>query len=104
MLRDEEIEYPKELLDKFLTPEVRAHLENILGRLKGLEKFEQKQLEDLMKRYLEEKNVKFKLLAQPIRVCITGKTASPGLFETMEVLGKERTINRLSRALSNPSL
>jgi len=99
VLKDEEINYSKDLLNKFLTPEVRTHLEEILKRLKQIEVFDQKHLEDLMREYLNEKNIKFKLVAQPIRVCITGRTASPGLFETMEVLGKERTINRLSRAL-----
>jgi len=32
---------------------------------------------------------------QPIRVAITGRTASPGLFETLYLIGRERTINRM---------
>jgi glutamyl-tRNA synthetase len=36
-----------------------------------------------------------KLVAQPARVALTGRTKSPGLFEVMEVLGKEKTTMRL---------
>jgi glutamyl-tRNA synthetase len=39
-------------------------------------------------------------IAQPVRVALTGSTASPGIFEVMEVLGKKRTLSRLDRALT----
>jgi glutamyl-tRNA synthetase len=38
------------------------------------------------------------LLAQPVRVAVTGTTVSPPLFETIQLLGKERTLERLRRA------
>ncbi len=99
VIEDEKIEYSKELLDKFLTPETKPHLEELTTRLKKIN-FSQQELEECIRVYLEEKGIKFKLLAQPIRICITGQTASPGLFETMEVLGKDRVLNRIRRALS----
>jgi len=37
-------------------------------------------------------------LAQPVRVALTGGTVSPGIFEVMAVLGRERTLARLARA------
>jgi glutamyl-tRNA synthetase len=61
--------------------------------------FDQKSLEEMVAAYLEETGLKFKILAQPMRVAITGTTTSPGLFETMTVLGKEQTIARFKRAL-----
>jgi len=39
-------------------------------------------------------------VAQPLRVALTGKTASPGLFETMSVLGKAEALLRIKRALT----
>ena len=39
-------------------------------------------------------------LAQPVRVAITGGTVSPGIFETLEVLGQSRTLERMERALA----
>ncbi|MDF2459848.1 MAG: gltX, partial [Nitrospira sp.] len=38
-------------------------------------------------------------LAQPVRVALTGRTASPGLFEVMEILGPERTLLRLRHGI-----
>ena len=39
-------------------------------------------------------------LAQPVRVAVTGSAASPPIFETLRVLGKERTLRRLADALA----
>ena len=38
-------------------------------------------------------------LAQPVRVALTGSTVSPGIYEVIAVLGKERTLKRLNNAL-----
>ncbi|NOT53292.1 MAG: glutamate--tRNA ligase, partial [Deltaproteobacteria bacterium] len=38
--------------------------------------------------------------AQPVRVALTGGTVSPGIFEVMAVLGRERTLARLARAVA----
>ena len=45
-------------------------------------------------------DLKLGKLAQPVRVAVTGGTASPGIFEVLDVLGRERTIARLDRALA----
>jgi glutamyl-tRNA synthetase len=39
-------------------------------------------------------------LAQPVRVAVTGSAASPGIFETLALLGRERSVGRLARALA----
>ena len=85
---------------KFLTPEIREHLAVMASRMEALPAFDHKSLEDMAAAYLEETGLKFKALAQPIRVAITGTTMSPGLFETMEVLGRERTLERFRKALT----
>ena len=38
-------------------------------------------------------------LAQPVRIALTGRTASPGLFDVMEVLGRDRTLFRLRQGI-----
>jgi glutamyl-tRNA synthetase len=38
-------------------------------------------------------------VAQPVRVALTGRTASPGIFEVLAILGRERSLARLDRAL-----
>jgi glutamyl-tRNA synthetase len=83
---------------KFLTPQIKEHLVAVEAMLSGLEGFGHADLEAAFTKYIEAKAVKFKVLAQPIRVALTGSTASPGLFEMMEVMGKDRVAARLQRA------
>lgn len=100
-LHDESsLPYDEAAVAKFLTPDVRAHLAVMATRMESLPSFDHKSLEDLAAAYLEETGLKFKALAQPVRVAITGSTTSPGLFETMEVLGRERTLARFRTALA----
>lgn len=96
---DQDIVYDPDLVTKVITPEVRPHLEALEKRLRSLDSFTQTDLERVIGEYLQEAGIKFKLLAQPIRVAITGKKASPGLFETMAVLGQKSVLERIQRAL-----
>lgn len=91
--------YDEKAVKKFLTEESKPLLEEIAGRIEALDEFSEKSLEDVHRQFLEDKDVKFKVIAQPIRVAIVGKTQSPGLFETMMVLGKDETLARLKRAV-----
>jgi len=92
--------YDEAAVAKFLTTEIREHLRVLAQRMEALPAFDHKSLEEMAAAYLEETGLKFKALAQPIRVAITGTTMSPGLFETMEVLGRERTLARFRKALT----
>ncbi|MBT8764245.1 glutamate--tRNA ligase [Desulfohalobiaceae bacterium Ax17] len=100
LVADDQLQYDAKAVQKFLSDEARNHLQEIIRRLEQAETFDRQELENILAKYLEDANIKFKVIAQPIRVAITGRTASPGLFETMEVLGKERTIRRMKRALN----
>lgn len=91
--------YDQVVVTKFITPEIKPHLAALAQRMEALPVFDQKNLEEIIGTYLEETGLKFKTLAQPIRVTITGTTTSPGLFETMVVLGKEQTLARFQRVL-----
>jgi glutamyl-tRNA synthetase len=48
--------------------------------------------------YADGKGLKLGEAIQPIRVAVTGRTASPGIFEVLSVLGRERTLERLAKA------
>lgn len=95
-----ELAYDMKAVDKFFTEPVRAYLADVRKILDALCCFDQASMEKAVTAYIESKEIKFKVLAQPIRVAVTGGTASPGLFETMEVMGKKRVLDRLDRALS----
>ena len=80
---------------KFLTDDVKPHLTALTALFAAAPDFAREPLEASVKAYLDEKGLPFKAIAQPLRVALTGRTASPGLFEVIEVLGRERTLARL---------
>jgi glutamyl-tRNA synthetase len=48
---------------------------------------------------MEKTGLKLGKIAQPVRVALTGKTTSPGIFEIIEIIGKEKVISRLNKAI-----
>ena len=95
---EEEISYDPKAAEKFLTPEIVPVLERLIQELAQVE-FEDEALEKLFRGVAEELGLKLKKIAQPVRVALTGKTVSPGLFEIMRILGRERVLKRLEKAL-----
>jgi glutamyl-tRNA synthetase len=49
-----------------------------------------------MRAFAEMNNLKLGAVAQPLRVALTGKTTSPGIFEVLDVLGRDECLARLS--------
>jgi glutamyl-tRNA synthetase len=87
--------FEEEAAQKFLTPTIAPVLAKLLTRFENFPTFSKKQWEEVFKQLVEEEGLKMGQLAQPVRVALTGRTASPGLFEVMEVLGRDRTLHRL---------
>ncbi len=87
--------FEEEAAQKFLTPTIAPVLAKLLTRFENFPTFSKKQWEEVFKQLVEEEGIKMGQLAQPVRVALTGRTASPGLFEVMEVLGRDRTLLRL---------
>ena len=86
-------------VSKFLTPETAALLEKLQGKLTALPAWGEHELEEVFTRLVQEEQLKgLGQIAQPVRVALTGSTASPGIFEVMVVLGRERTLARLEHA------
>jgi glutamyl-tRNA synthetase len=78
-------------------------LSEALEALRAVEPFEPAELERSLGRILAEHDVKPGKLYQPIRVAISGTSVSPGIFESLAVLGKDRSIERIERALERLS-
>jgi glutamyl-tRNA synthetase len=97
----QDITYEKQADEKFLVPELVEILEDLLLDLKGLPKFDHNELENIFSAFLQRHQVKLGTIAQPVRVALTGKTVSPGIFEIMEVMGQDMVIQRLSHAISH---
>jgi glutamyl-tRNA synthetase len=89
------------LIPKKTTRELTIEiLQHVITMLKEVESFDEKCLENGLRKLIEERQLKVNQLFMPIRVGITGSTVSPGLFETLTVLGKERSIKRLEKAVT----
>ncbi|HID05941.1 MAG TPA: glutamate--tRNA ligase, partial [Armatimonadetes bacterium] len=68
-------------------------------RLEAIENFDAKSIEGVVRKLAHERGISAGRVIHPVRVAITGRTVGPGLFELMEVLGKERCIKRLHRCI-----
>lgn len=83
-------------VNKFLVAERVETLVGLAAVVRDVAPFERAALEARVNAWLAERGLALKDVAQPARVALTGRTASPGLFEVMEVLGRERTLARLA--------
>ena len=81
---------------KFLTPTIAPVLLGIAEAFSALEDFKA-DMEDALNDVVELHGGNLKV-HQPIRVALTGGTASPGLFEVMEILGRDEVVRRLRAA------
>jgi glutamyl-tRNA synthetase len=66
--------------------------------LAGVEPFTAEAIEKTLRGLAEQRELKPREAFQPIRVAVTGSKVSPGLFESLELLGKEQTLGRIRRA------
>jgi glutamyl-tRNA synthetase len=82
---------------KLLTPEAAPRLLGLAELLAAQPSFERATLEAAIKAWLEPQGIQIGELAQPARVALTGRKASPGLFEVLEVLGQGRSVSRLRK-------
>ncbi len=86
-------EKAREVLAKGGTEIIRA----LLPQLEGLTTWKTSEIAALTKTYAESSGQKLGAIAQPLRAALTGKTVSPSVFEVMEVLGREESIDRLQK-------
>ncbi len=99
----QEVAIEEEAAKKFLTPAIAPILTKLTMRFEALPDFSKPVWEESFKKLVEEEGVKMGQLAQPVRVALTGRTASPGLFEVMDLLGRDRTLFRLRYGIERAS-
>jgi len=93
-----ELEYEIEPAEKFLTGDIEPLMEKAGEFIGTVEPFDHETLYSKTKEWLEVQDLKLKVLAQPLRIALTYRKDSPGLFEVMEVLGKNTTLERIEKA------
>ncbi len=82
---------------KLLTGEARERLGALGASLGGVE-WQGAGLEAALRDFAAAQGVKLGAVAQPLRAALTGSTASPGIFEVMEVLGRDESLGRIADA------
>lgn len=91
--------YDAMLLEKWKTPQMVPLLEQFVARAEAESDFAHQVLMGHAKSLCEQCNEKLVTLAQPLRLALTGGVMSPGVFELLEVLGKDRACVRMQRLL-----
>jgi glutamyl/glutaminyl-tRNA synthetase len=96
----EDVNYDAEAAAKDFTAENRERLKRLREVFAGLPSFTAAALENSLKETAKQLGVKAGGLVHPARLACTGKTAGPSLYHLLEVLGKERVLHRLDRAIA----
>jgi glutamyl-tRNA synthetase len=99
--RDDIAYDPSLLVQKKMTiAETKSVLERALALLESIDDFSETSLDTSLRALAESLGLKAGQVLMPIRVAVSGRTATPGLFETLSVIGKERVLDRMRRAVS----
>ena len=96
----DDIEIEEKAARKHLKPEARLPLQELRSSLADLDTWTPDELEPVFEGVCRALDLKMGKLAQPTRVAVTGRAASPGIYETLAILGQQRTLARLDAALA----
>ncbi len=94
----EEIVYEEKAQKKFLKAEQAELFATLVAELEACPEFTEEKLEAAFAVIMEKSGLKFGKVAQPLRVVLTGGTASPSIYDVLQVLGKERSLQRIRQA------
>lgn len=93
------VDYDEKAADKWLVGKYAPAFEDLHARLSALSDWNADAIEAVYRELVETHELGLKHFAQPTRVCLTGSTSSPGVFETVALCGRERALERLSAGL-----
>ncbi len=97
---DDKIEYDEKAVQKVLLKDNGlAMLKLVREKLAAMPELTEQGIEDMLRALAEEHKVGLGKVAQPLRVAITGSTISPPIFDSVQLLGKEKTLVRIDNTL-----
>src|SRR5262249_32806769 len=101
-IADAELVYDDKAFDKRLRkpPGAKALLAKFRGRLAEAPQFDAASLEKLMIDFVAAEGIQLADIVHAVRVAVTGKGVGFGLFETLAILGREKSVARIDRALA----
>lgn len=100
LVKAPDLAYDAAAVAKALTEEGRAHVTALRSVLAHVSELNKESAEQAIHGYVESAGIKFKVVAQPLRVALTGSLGGPGLPEVMDAIGSTETLARLDRAVT----
>ena len=97
----DDLTYDSEAAKKSFVPENKPRLEKLRAAFSQADPFNAATLEPALKAAAAELGVKAGVLVHPIRLAVTGNSSGPSLYHLLEVLGREKTLERIDRALGH---
>jgi glutamyl-tRNA synthetase len=97
----EDYDYEADGLNKHFNATTIKLLEEFLPKLEGIKKYDAPSIEQSVRNHAEVNKLKARQIIHPLRFIVTGKQGGPGLFETMELIGKERCSGRIRRMIND---
>ena len=92
-----DVTYDAQAVATHVTPSALNLLQMLNTRLQTLTSWQRDTIHHCLKELVTEQNIGFGQLAQPLRVAVTGSTMSPSIDATLELIGKQRVLDRLAR-------
>ena len=97
----EDVKYNEEAVEKFLKKDRVSDILSITReRFEKIDPFTQENIEKEARALIDELKIESADLIHPLRVAVTGKAVSAGVFEVLALLGKDRVVKRLERVLT----
>ena len=96
----DQFEYEEKIVRKKWKDPNIEHIFSIKTLLEDEKGFTKEDLEQLIKSYIEDNSLSFGNIFPLLRVAVTGTTKGPDLFETMEILGKNKVLSRFDEAFN----
>ncbi|MDR2642453.1 MAG: glutamate--tRNA ligase [Planctomycetaceae bacterium] len=99
---DNSIEYDEAVYKKRISSQPKSIdlLREFYDLLTQQEQFDRQSLENLMQKFIDDKSIKIGDIIHTLRVAVTGKEVGIGMFETLEILGKDRVLKRINRIIN----
>jgi glutamyl-tRNA synthetase len=79
-----------------LNPQACAIIAELLPDLSNVEPWTAEAIENMVRAFAERKDIKLGAVAQPLRAALTGRLTSPGIFDVLQVLGKQESLARIA--------
>ncbi len=92
-------EYENKGVKKHFKEDTPNYIKALKKRLEKQDDFSQENLESIFRDLAEELDIKPSRLIHPVRLAVTGETVGPGLFEILEIIGKNCVIKRLTKTI-----